>query len=357
MAVPLTGKNGDNETHIGSRSRSLDFSLFDEKYKEIDVHNLSTKNHINVWIAKDTSIPIQSYQYINMTHIQSKNQSNNDSFSFINGFLVTGFNLNPSSNLSIHIQIKPQDTTRAYLTLIKFGQNPSLSQNFDLINLVCPNELKHEGNDSFYLIFVNMSRVDFYKTKSKSSSYVGFSLIELDPNSLDCTNKTVNLNSLQNQTFKSNLWLRTYCSGCYYLNKTNSWSNYGMEIYEDTNLTHTHCTTNHLTSFAGGFVVLPNAIDFSYVWSHASFLDNPVIYSTVIALVCLYILLGIWSRWMDKRDKEKMGVTVISSFGDVKMLNEGNRNNLMENSYIYEIVVCTGARPNAGTKSNVTKLK
>ena len=67
-------------------------------------------------------------------YIEQANQSNNDSFSFINGFLVTGFNLNPSSNLSIHIQIKPQDTTRAYLALIKFGLKTLL---YNILFLIC----------------------------------------------------------------------------------------------------------------------------------------------------------------------------------------------------------------------------
>ena len=129
-------------------------------------------------------------------------------------------------------------------------------------------------------------------------------------------------------------------------NQSNSWSSYGMEVLEDTNLTHTHCISNHLTTFASGFIVLPNAIDFSYVWSNSSFLQNPVIYSTVIALICVYILMGIWARWMDKKDDEKMSITILGE--DVMRRTENN--------YIYEIIICTGSRLNAGTKSNVKKF-
>jgi len=125
---------------------------------------------------------------------------------------------------------------------------------------------------------------------------------------------------------------------------TNKWSSNGMEILEDTNITHTHCISSHLTTFAGGFIVLPNAIDFNYVWSHASFLQNPVIYSTVIALVCLYVLLGVWARWMDIKDEKKCGITLLGNIKDHMK---------KENKYIYEIIAFTGNRLNAGTKSKV----
>lgn len=93
---------------------------------------------------------------------------------------------------------------------------------------------------------------------------------------------------------------------------TNDWSSYGTEVLSDTNLTHTHCISNHLTSFAGGFIVLPSAIDFNAVWAHASFLQNPIIYSTIIALICLYIILAIWARYTDSKDEQKMGITVLN---------------------------------------------
>ena len=152
---------------------------------------------------------------------------------------------------------------------------------------------------------------------------MGFSLIELNPTNINCLNKSLNsvdtiISSYPNQTnqsFSSNFWLRPYASGCYYMDPvTNQWSSNGMEILADSNLTHTHCVSNHLTTFAGGFIVLPNAINFNQVWANASFLQNPVIYSTVIALVCLYVLLGIWARYMDSKDENKVGITLFSIF-------------------------------------------
>ena len=349
--MTVTGYNGDNETNIGA-SRSLSYTLYDEFNQEIAVSN--QVKPIEFWISRDTNVAIEPFKLINAVNASLINISSSDAISLlhssqlINGFLVNGFNMS-GVNASIHIQLKPVNKSLSYLTLLKFGDNPSLqtnNKNYDLLNLFCPSDLVNEQNDSFYLIFANMSSVNGYK------GYVGFSIIEIDTSQLDCHNKSNNpvdklINLTQNQTvnrnFSDNYWLRIYSSGCYYIDKTtNEWISNGMEILSDTNVTHTHCISNHLTTFAGGFIVLPPAINFNYVWAHASFLQNPVIYSTVIALVSLFILLGIWSRYMDSKDSQKVGITVLGDLTNKK------------NKYIYEILVYTGTRPNAGTTSNVS---
>ena len=266
----------------------------------------------------------------------------------MNGSFTSGFQLN-GTNVSIHIQIKPENKSQAYLSLLKFGDNPMLESNsFDILNIFCPKrDLRNEGNDSFYLIFLNMSQVNSFK------GYVGYSLIELDPTQIDCSNKSsmnhtlsklIQLKQNRTSSFSSNFWLRSYSSGCYYMNKTvNKWFSNGMEILSDTNTTHTHCQSNHLTTFAGGFIVLPNAINFNYVWAHASFTQNLVIYCAVIALVTIYVLLGVWCRFMDWTDKKKFGITLLENKNLISSMNK----------YFYKIIVFTGARINAGTKSKV----
>jgi len=61
--MALTGYNGDNETNIGL-SRSIEYSLYDESMNEISVNNLS--NTIDLWIARDTSVSIEPFKYINV---------------------------------------------------------------------------------------------------------------------------------------------------------------------------------------------------------------------------------------------------------------------------------------------------
>ena len=344
MAMALTGSNGDTNANIGL-SKSFSFSVYDEKNEEIKVSDLAEP--VEFWISKDDSEPIEEFQLVNAlnaTHV-------NTTLTMINGFIVNGFKLN-GTNSSVHIQIKPVDKSSTYLTLLKFGDNPTMqinSKNYDLLNIFCPNDLKNELNDSFYLIFANMSLINGYK------GYVGFSIIEMNATELNCQNKSgnsvetlvdliQNRTSINNNTFTDNYWLRIYLSGCYYFNtQTNEWSTDGVEILSDTNITHTHCEARHLTTFAGGFIVLPPAINFNHVWANASFAQNPIIYSTVIFLICLYVLLAIWSRYMDSKDGQKVGITLL---GDV--------NSREENVYMYEIMVFTGMRFNAGTKSNVS---
>ena len=46
-----------------------------------------------------------------------------------------------------------------------------------------------------------------------------------------------------------------------------------------------------------GVFVLPNTIDFNYVFAAASFDDNLTIYLTVIFSLLLYFVLLIWARF------------------------------------------------------------
>lgn len=348
MSMALTGNNGDTQTNIQT-SRSLSFAIYNSKTND-EIKVSKTSKPISMWISKDSSVSIPSFTFVNVL-----NQSNltQNKYQLKDGFLLMGFRLT-STNVSIHIQIKPSknNSLSSYLTLLKYGDNPILStNNYDTLQLFCPQDLTQQnGDEPFYLLFENMSRV-----YSFNKSYIGISILELNTSQLNCKNKLKNSHqnlSPQNgtNTFTNNFEMRMFTAGCYYTDTlTNTWTSYGMEVMSDTNLTHTHCISNHLTTFAGGFIVLPPAIDFNYAWSHASFLDNPVIYSTVIVLVCLYVALGVWARWVDTKDNKKQGFTVVQTENSDFCLREKQG----AKYYAYEMVVFTGARPNAATKSMV----
>lgn len=78
-----------------------------------------------------------------------------------------------------------------------------------------------------------------------------------------------------------------------------------MEIYGDTSLTMTHCKANHLTSFAGGLLVIPTQINFEYVLVNVSPLKSHFIYLFVASITTLYIFALIVTNFYDKRDKKK----------------------------------------------------
>jgi cytochrome c oxidase subunit IV len=129
-------------------------------------------------------------------------------------------------------------------------------------------------------MFLNMTQVNGFE------GYVGLSIGEID---CSLFNSTSNIELMsQNFTFTSNYWQRVYSSGCYYMNtKTNEWSSLGMEILADSNLTHTHCQSMHLTTFASGLNILSNASSISDVFENDSFLQSSIIFSTLFASIFL----------------------------------------------------------------------
>jgi hypothetical protein len=305
----VIGINGDNETNIQA-SKSLSLTLFNSNNQEISVNTrVDSQKQFDFWIAKDTTTTTAPYTYINMTN----------SSSMASGY-ATGFNLT-AKNASIHIQIRPDHHShhiRGYRVWLKFGQKPS-ENNFDFKKEIA--YLTRENDDSFYLVFLNMNETQAF------NGYVGI-LIQ-------------DLNAAPN--FTSNFWLRIYSAGCYYLNEaTNEWSSMGVEILRDTNRTHTHCLSSHLSTFAGGFIVLPSGIDFDYVWSGetASPLKNPTVYAVVCVLVLAYVLMGVLAWRMDGRDEKKLNIILLN----------GSEESL---GYFYEIVVYTGNRLGAATDSKV----
>ena len=155
-------------------------------------------------------------------------------------------------------------------------------------------------------------------------------------------NKTVQSLANQPLNFTSDFGLRIFTSGCYYYDlNSNKWTSNGVEILPDSSISLAHCISYHLTEFAGGFLVLPSSIDFNKVWANAGFLQNPIIYSTVIIIISLYIIFACFSRLLDYKDSKKITFSIID--------------NLSEN-YLYELRIFTGSRKGAETNSNVIKF-
>ena len=195
-------------------------------------------------------------------------------------------------------------------------------------------------DDQFYQFFLSNKQVKGFK------GFVGYGIKELSPVELTthCLLNSSMATTQQNfslTNFTSDFSVRTFTSGCYYYNvSSGKWSSDGLEVLKDTDLLATHCLSSHLTTFAGGLVVLPSAINFEYVWANASFVQNPVIYSTVIAMICLYVLLLLLTRYMDKKDRQKMNIVpLIEKFSN--------------HEYFYEVIVFTGDKTDSATDSNV----
>ena len=186
-----------------------------------------------------------------------------------------------------------------------------------------------------------MSQINGFK------GFVGYSIRELASNEKNvyCLNKNISLSNLPeislNVNFTSNFMLRTYSSGCFYLDvNTGKWSSNGIDVYDDTNLTQTHCSSNHLTSFAGGLVLLPSIINYQNAFSNPSPIKNPLIYLVIFLITCAYVLFALWARWMDSKDTKKINITFMED-------------NYPCDSYFYELIVFTGDKHESGTNSIV----
>ena len=352
--MAVSGHNGNNETSIGL-SNSMGLAFYDENNNEIVITH--SQILIDVILLRDRNLPDYPFQYVNASEIK---------FSPGSFFLQNGMNIT-TINASVHIELKPINFNVGYLMAIKLGYSPIINSSyadFSSFKIICPSiflniyncliftwnknnnfhlkgELITQKNDSFYLFFQNMRQINGFK------GFLGYSIRELNWNemTLYCNTthssvKTIPL--IQSQVnFTSDFMIRAYSSGCYYYDQsTGKWSSDGMEIYADTNLKQTHCSSYHLTSFAGGLVVVPSAINFQYVFANASFSQNPLIYSTVILITCVYILFAIWSKYMDNKDSQKMNIVQLKD-------NQPNDN------YLYEMIVFTGNRSESGTHSKV----
>jgi polycystin 1L2 len=178
---------------------------------------------------------------------------------------------------------------------------------------------------------------------------VGYGIRELNANEFNsyCSNNTTTtsvpkvplITELVN--FTSDFLIRTYTSGCYYFDRTSGkWFSDGMYLYGDTNIQETHCSSTHLTSFAGGLLIMPNHINVHYVFSNASPSKNYTIYITLLIFVFLYIIFALWALFMDRVDLRRLNFVPLKD-------NHANDN------YFYELIVFTGNYKYAGTQSNV----
>ncbi|XP_065681237.1 uncharacterized protein LOC105847748 isoform X2 [Hydra vulgaris] len=132
--------------------------------------------------------------------------------------------------------------------------------------------------------------------------------------------------------------MKSFCAECNYWNENaNRWMSDGCQYdVETSTLLLTKCKCNHLTAF-GGFFVAPNPIPTP---SLGMLKSGYVLLVTVGVIILLWIIGLILARKMDKKDISKIGVCPLLDNQD-------------GDTYLYQIIVNTGSRRDAGTKSNI----
>ncbi|CAF1401522.1 unnamed protein product [Adineta steineri] len=324
----------DNSQSNTNLSRSVSLTVLDLYGNEIPLRtNLNEK--IELIIPRDPNIIIPSMTLQNVTSIQTKSHYQIFNLHFIN--LQQSQSVNNRS-VSLIFEMKPLDITQSYLLIYRFDSSPQLNSSINQIDgwsLLCPSNLT---NDTFYKYFLNNEQ-----TFSHQSIIFGLRELNLTEYETFCINQSFNNNlPISNQPFNftSDYELRTYTACCYYLDENSIWRTDGILVGSETNHYQTQCFSNHLTTFAGGFLVLPSPINWNYVFQNADFSKNKTIYLTIICICILYVLIVIYARYKDKKDLEKLGVTPLSD-------------NYSTDQYFYQILVFTGHRANAGTNSKV----
>lgn len=89
---------------------------------------------------------------------------------------------------------------------------------------------------------------------------------------------------------------------------------FGFQVGPKTNPSSTQCLCNHLTFFGSSFFVVPNAIDVSKTAQlFGTFVENPVVVTTVGCIFLIYVLVVIWARRKDIQDDAKVSLQLIKS--------------------------------------------
>ncbi|CAF0795704.1 unnamed protein product [Adineta steineri] len=328
---PLASADESQLNSHTNLSTSISFSILDQTGNEMSVP--ITSNHLYEFIIPhDPNVIIPSMTLQNVTSL------NSTPFHLL--FNLHYINIIQSNNLtiSLHIEIQPLNISLAYLFIYKFDSSPQLNSSMNLIDgwsLFCPINLT---NDNIYTYFIDN------QLTVNHQSFI-FGLRELNSTEIDefCSNQSIINNppiSDKPFNFTSNYQVRTYISGCYYFDSDNNWQSDGLLVGSLTNHMQTQCLSTNIATFASALLFLPSPINWNYVFANAGFIKNKTIYLTIICISCLYILLVIYARYKDKKDIEKLGVTILPD-------------NYKKDQYAYEILVFTGHRKDAGTKSKV----
>ncbi|XP_065641542.1 uncharacterized protein LOC105846743 isoform X2 [Hydra vulgaris] len=132
--------------------------------------------------------------------------------------------------------------------------------------------------------------------------------------------------------------MKSFCVECNYWNEdANKWMSDGCQLdVHQTSFLMTKCRCNHLTTF-GGFFVAPNRLP---TISISKIRKGYVLLVAVVTVISLWLLGLLFTRRLDRKDISKIGVCPLADNRD-------------EDTYLYQIIVNTGTRRNAGTKSSI----
>ncbi|XP_033373170.1 polycystic kidney disease protein 1-like 2 [Parus major] len=277
----------------------------------------------------------------------------------VGGLSLTGLDglIIPVSNLkeNIEIMLPRLSVTQEDKVLLNLGNYSTFQVNVTSENtsVVIHLESEHDIPLIFYLGYgyhpnetnYDMKNHLFYKKTSggETNSWV------LSPEELIFGEGTYYFMVLQDTGMDSRVYsgltinATCFASRCAFWDEhQGGWNSYGCHVGPKTNPSSTQCLCNHLTFFGSSFFVIPNAIDVSKTTQlFGTFVDNPVVVTTVVCIFLIYVLVVIWARRKDIQDDAKVKITVLEDNDPFAQ-------------YRYLVTVFTGHRRGAATTSKVT---
>ena len=273
-------------------SRSIALSVFDSDGHEVTIRT-DRDRAIEMIVPRDPNVVIPPMALQNVTSGNTVPHRQLFNLHFVN--------ITSQLPISLHLEMRPLNASLAYLFVYRFDSAPQLNSTTHLIDgwtAFCP--LNRDGVHTYFL--------DNQQTLGHQS--IIFGLRELNATEIAgvCSNSASHQLPITDQQmrFSSNYELRSYTSGCYYLDAQNQWQANGLVVGPLTDHYQTQCLSTHLTTFAGGFIVLAAPLNWNYRFTNADFAKNKTVYITLMVICVLYILLMTFARFNDRKDPQKV---------------------------------------------------
>ncbi|KAK4329266.1 hypothetical protein Pmani_000378 [Petrolisthes manimaculis] len=288
----LWGSRWLNGESLGDDSSTVQLSLVDAASHPLPVHN-ATRDFI-IHIPRDEGSSVEP-------EVVEPRVSNTMPLS-IHKVEV------PLPNLGVSVLVSPSNQSDASQWVLAWSSSELNGSLEHTENLLYFNELNYHPDTGFYELFLYSETIG-EATGTYSIGIGHYNMTEAVQEEHPCFEDPPPGTFIYSFAtgFNESYSFSSFVSSCLFFNKeTLSWSSEGCRVV-GANTTITTCACNHLTSFGSGFFVAPNAIDFSYVFANAGFLDNLTIYLTLIISLALYFIGLVYARIKDRRDVEKVG--------------------------------------------------
>jgi hypothetical protein len=196
-------------------STSLSLTVADGDGRDLIVHSTG----IELIIPRDINLVLPPMTRQNVSSIiADRTNSRQFNLHFIN---IT--QPNPNISVSVHFQLRPLDLQLGYLVIYRFDDIPRLNSSInqtDGWSLLCP------SSEGLFTVFIDNQQT------SKRQTII-FGVRELNNAELvnHCLNRSLTAPVTDRPfNFSGNYELRTFTSGCFYMDSNHQWQSKGLTV-------------------------------------------------------------------------------------------------------------------------------